>query len=236
MIELSGLNQQQVEDIIPQTPALVGYRGSIAHGMYVPNTDPNSIDDKDVMGVCIPPNNLLPVLSLWHNVSSRVSRTRKLVEQAAFSEAVARSHASVACYSSSENVFVLAVVEPKYKLVKVQREVLPADAVIRAKHSALQKTPERFDGVRVNDTANVFAAHVSNGLMGILPMKLAVHSSIVRHEHANVRLLCNHVDEAFHRGCVRSAHHLANDIALASNRANNGHFVRSAANSRRRVG
>lgn len=34
---------------------LTAYRGSIAHGMYVPNTDPNSIDDKDVMAVCVPP-------------------------------------------------------------------------------------------------------------------------------------------------------------------------------------
>jgi len=34
---------------------LIGYRGSIAHGMFVPNTDPNSIDDKDVMAVVIPP-------------------------------------------------------------------------------------------------------------------------------------------------------------------------------------
>lgn len=34
---------------------LTGYRGSIAHGMYVPSSDPNSIDDKDVMGVCVPP-------------------------------------------------------------------------------------------------------------------------------------------------------------------------------------
>jgi len=31
------------------------YRGSIAHGMYVPKSDPNSIDDKDVMAVCVPP-------------------------------------------------------------------------------------------------------------------------------------------------------------------------------------
>ncbi len=31
------------------------YRGSIAHGMYIPNSDPNSIDDKDVMAVCVPP-------------------------------------------------------------------------------------------------------------------------------------------------------------------------------------
>ncbi len=33
---------------------LVGYRGSIAHGMYVPNTNPFSIDDKDIMGIVIP--------------------------------------------------------------------------------------------------------------------------------------------------------------------------------------
>lgn len=34
---------------------LLGYRGSISHGMYIPNKDPNSIDDKDVIGICIPP-------------------------------------------------------------------------------------------------------------------------------------------------------------------------------------
>lgn len=37
------------------TPILVGYRGSIAHGMYVPPKNPTSIDDKDLMSVCIPP-------------------------------------------------------------------------------------------------------------------------------------------------------------------------------------
>ena len=34
---------------------LSAYRGSIAHGMYVPSTEPNSIDDRDVMAVCVPP-------------------------------------------------------------------------------------------------------------------------------------------------------------------------------------
>lgn len=33
---------------------LIGYRGSIAHGTYVPNSDPNSIDDKDVMAFAVP--------------------------------------------------------------------------------------------------------------------------------------------------------------------------------------
>ena len=31
------------------------YRGSIAHNMYVPNADPNSIDDIDIMEVFVPP-------------------------------------------------------------------------------------------------------------------------------------------------------------------------------------
>ncbi len=34
----------------PPNTFFLGYRGSIAHGMYVPPTDPNSIDDIDVMG------------------------------------------------------------------------------------------------------------------------------------------------------------------------------------------
>jgi len=34
---------------------LSGYRGSIAHGMYVPKDNPNSIDDKDVMTVFLAP-------------------------------------------------------------------------------------------------------------------------------------------------------------------------------------
>jgi len=32
----------------------LGYRGSIAHGTYVPNNNPASIDDKDVFGIVIP--------------------------------------------------------------------------------------------------------------------------------------------------------------------------------------
>ena len=39
----------------PDQLHLIAYRGSITHGMYRPNTEPNSIDDKDVMGVIIPP-------------------------------------------------------------------------------------------------------------------------------------------------------------------------------------
>lgn len=49
-----------LQDLISYHPDLLnrsiiaGYRGSIAHGMYVPPKDPTSIDDKDLMYVVVP--------------------------------------------------------------------------------------------------------------------------------------------------------------------------------------
>lgn len=59
MIKLKGLSDEQSAELFsdhehrPLNMVLLGYRGSIAHGTYVPSTDPNSIDDKDIMGVYI---------------------------------------------------------------------------------------------------------------------------------------------------------------------------------------
>lgn len=54
-IKLKNLDQQQIEELFPDNLILLGYRGSIAHNMYIPQNDPSSIDDKDVMGVYVGP-------------------------------------------------------------------------------------------------------------------------------------------------------------------------------------
>jgi hypothetical protein len=46
--------QEILNKILSETTILAGFRGSIAHGMWVPNTDPNSIDDIDLMGIIVP--------------------------------------------------------------------------------------------------------------------------------------------------------------------------------------
>lgn len=52
LVSISGMSMEQFENLFPfDVPVIVGYRGSIAHEMYVPNDDPNSVDDKDLMGV-----------------------------------------------------------------------------------------------------------------------------------------------------------------------------------------
>lgn len=43
------------KELFPENLILLGYRGSIAHNMYVPNTDIDSIDDVDLMGVYMAP-------------------------------------------------------------------------------------------------------------------------------------------------------------------------------------
>jgi len=53
MVDIEGLSIAEAEMIVPQRTVLLGYMGSIAHGTYVPSVNPNSIDDKDIMGVCI---------------------------------------------------------------------------------------------------------------------------------------------------------------------------------------
>jgi predicted nucleotidyltransferase len=55
MICLPNLSEQQSADLLPENIILLGYRGSIAHNMYIPSTDPDSIDDKDIMGVFVGP-------------------------------------------------------------------------------------------------------------------------------------------------------------------------------------
>ena len=54
-IQLKGLSPSQVDQLLPEGLISLCWRGSVAHGMYVPKSDPDSIDDKDVMGVYIAP-------------------------------------------------------------------------------------------------------------------------------------------------------------------------------------
>lgn len=52
---MKNITQEQKKELFPDNCVLMTYRGSVAHNMYVPNTDPNSIDDIDMMGVYLAP-------------------------------------------------------------------------------------------------------------------------------------------------------------------------------------
>lgn len=52
---MKHMTPEQKKELFPDNTILLGYRGSIAHNMYMPNTDPDSIDDIDLMGVFMAP-------------------------------------------------------------------------------------------------------------------------------------------------------------------------------------
>jgi len=51
-IKLNNLSIEETNNIIPPHMIMLNYRGSIAHGTYVPQEDKDSIDDKDILGIC----------------------------------------------------------------------------------------------------------------------------------------------------------------------------------------
>ncbi len=53
MIKLKNLSPEENKELLLDDLIFLGYRGSIAHGLYIPNNNPNSVDDKDVIGIYI---------------------------------------------------------------------------------------------------------------------------------------------------------------------------------------
>lgn len=54
-MNLELFEQLKKEDRVPWGTSLLAYVGSHAHGTYVPKTNPDSIDDIDLMGIAVGP-------------------------------------------------------------------------------------------------------------------------------------------------------------------------------------
>jgi predicted nucleotidyltransferase len=68
---MKNLTPEDRKKLFPDNVILLGYRGSVAHNMYVPNTDPNSVDDIDLMGIYMAPED--------HYLG--INRTRETLER-----------------------------------------------------------------------------------------------------------------------------------------------------------
>jgi len=130
-------------------------------------------------------------------------------------------------YRLPENIGFASVVKPELKFVQVQRQIFLAHVMIRPDDSALQQGPKRINRLSMNLAAHVFAKTVRNGFMPVAAFQHAVARMLVRgdqfyliaHGAAHERI------ERFHIG---SFDHLADDIALARDRADNWSLPRRA--------
>jgi len=88
---------------------LHGYRGSIAHGMYMPPSDPNSLADKDTMSVCV------PSLDYYFGLKEYGSRQTKEIKQGEWDIVVYTLQKFInLLYKGNPNVLTLLWLDPQH--------------------------------------------------------------------------------------------------------------------------
>lgn len=69
---MKNLTPELRAQLFPDNAILMAYRGSVAHNMYIPNTDPNSVDDIDLMGVYMAPKEYYIGLGMGRKYSKAI--------------------------------------------------------------------------------------------------------------------------------------------------------------------
>ena len=158
-------------------------------------------------------------------------RERLAVYWSCGAEGAASVVASASCYHVEKDVRVLAIVETILKFRKVQWQVVFADVVKGADDSALNQAPERFNIVCVNQATHVFALPMPNRLMrkSLPAIQILIAGVLIGRNQFN--LFANGFGyETVQRRHIGTFDHLANEVALAGDRADDGYLVTNAAN------
>jgi uncharacterized protein len=71
MLKIKNLSDEELNQIIPPNTILLGYVGSISHGTHIPNTNPDSIDDIDLMGIALAEKNVYLGLKKFEQKESK---------------------------------------------------------------------------------------------------------------------------------------------------------------------
>jgi predicted nucleotidyltransferase len=100
---------------------ITAYRGSIAHGMYIKNTNPNSIDDKDIMSICI------PTIDYYFGLKSYGSRGTKEIFFNEWDTVIYEFHKFISLLSKGNpNVLSILWLEDKHyiKLTEIGKAII----------------------------------------------------------------------------------------------------------------
>jgi uncharacterized protein len=90
---------------------LHGYRGSIAHGMYEPSDQPNSIDDKDTMALCV------PSVEHYFGLSDYGSRGTREIKHGEWDIVIYEARKAIRLLQGGNpNVLSLLWLEPSYRI------------------------------------------------------------------------------------------------------------------------
>jgi hypothetical protein len=133
-------------------------------------------------------------------------------------EALASSVASASCYSTPENVGILAVVVTEGEFIQVQRQIFLGDIVVGADNSALQERPKVLDIRRVNFAAHVLALAMLDSLVRVEILQIGIADIFVGRDEAD--LICDGLfDKQAKRVGCGVLNNLADNISLARYRS-----------------
>lgn len=110
---------------------LSGYRGSIAHGLYIPSNDPLSIDDKDVMSICIPP------IDYYFGLKNYGSNGTKEIKQDEWDIVVYETRKFIKLLSvGNPNVLMMLWLAPNFyiKITEQGQEIINNKEIFVGKH------------------------------------------------------------------------------------------------------
>ena len=136
-------------------------------------------------------------------------------------EHAAGSSCSASCYETPEHILILAMVMAERKLSQIERQILAAHLMKVADHTALEQRPERFNRIGMDVPAHVFLGCVVDDF--VRQAQMAIGWILVGDNKFHAAL-GNSPDEAIVREVGLLAHHLADDVTLAADRANDAFF------------
>ncbi len=157
------------------------------------------------------------------------AQTRKLIVRTRWcrsriAETVASSHVSAPSYGAAKDVGVVPIVESKTELRKVERQILSADTVICADHAALEQAPKIVDMRSVDVAAYILARTVPNELMREHWGQILIGIGFIGRNQIN--FVADHsAHESVQRRLVGVFDHLADNVSLPANRADNGNLI-----------
>jgi hypothetical protein len=140
-------------------------------------------------------------------------------------EAPASSDASAPSYGAPKDVRIFAVVEPKLKLVQVQRQVLLRDMMVGPDYATLQQAPKRIQVLSMNFAAYILTSRVLDGIVRESEhVQVVITLPFVRRDQIN--FLAYGLTHKAIEGCgIGVLDHLADDVALTGDRTNDRSLV-----------
>jgi hypothetical protein len=143
----------------------------------------------------------------------------------ACSEAPASQRASASCYRCPEDVAVVAIVEAELKFVQVERQIFFADVMVSPDDPALEQRPERFDVVGMDFAAHVLAAAMADDFVRKEISQFVIATRFVGRDQTDF-FGYGLLDKSTQSLCGRVLDDHADDVALASDRADDRGFTR----------